>query len=417
MTTLDISVIIENKESLANFEGLNGEHILALIDQPLQDYAEYLEAAINLFPIQKAKLELSFGAKDYLQAMKWVSAIRNNLVKIFADQRASEWTKCFENFNDRENLHHERVGATIEYLLADATLFFTGLQSMLEQQEANHLATIAREETFARHKQQILAVCSLNAAKVMPIEDEQLGDYFTLLNDFVDGLVHQENGIKTALSTNNYDGVLELVAQIAQTLSQIHADDLAGECTQHVQAQQGQDPPQADKIELFANYLLKNLDILADDIIAIKLPQKAAPKDEQSGTTSAIEGIIEFNDCDCAKSILLVNDIRIFLENFRVALSNTGYNLVGATMGDAALEYMRNNKPSLLIVDDQIPNLDAIDFVKKVRGRGYNMPTILLTSDITQDYMAKAMSVGVVDFLIKPVITAKVLEKIAKHLS
>ncbi|MCL2619600.1 MAG: response regulator [Defluviitaleaceae bacterium] len=412
-STIDISVIIENKETLMGVKELNSEKISALPEDAFREYAEYMEAAINLFPIQKNKLELSFGEKDYLQAMKWVSATRNNLVKIFADDMAAEWTKCFEEFDDRENLHHDRVGNTINYLLKTATLFYTGLQNKLEKMEAHHLSQVEKEEMFNRHKQSLMGVQYLDSSKILPMEMEQLEDYCGLLNDFVDGLYQQESGLKTSVSTRNYDSALKWIAVVGESLSQIHADDLAQNCTKQVEIYEESTEADGEKIETFVDFLLNNLDILAGDIIGLKLPKKPVAE-EYNGD---IEGIVYFSEEECEKNILLINDTRIFLEKFRVSLGGTGYGLIGAVDGDAALSFMKGNKPDILMVDDQIPNFNAIDFARKVRGWGYETTLIMLTSDIDKGYMAKALSAGYTDFVIKPIITAKVLEKIAKYLS
>jgi len=411
--TIDIGIIMENKEILAGVRGLNGERILALSDEDFREYAEYMEAAINLFPIQKTKLEMSFEEKDYLQSLKWVFATRNNLVKIFAEDMAAEWTKCFEEFDDRENLHHNRVLTTINYLLKSASLFYASLQNKLEKLEAHHLSQVEKEEKFARHKQELMGVGGLNSDKIMPMEFEELEDYCGLLNDFVDGLVQQENGLKSALSTKNYDSVLKWFAVVEEILTQIYADDLAESCAKQIKLYESYNETDAEKIGNFADFLLKQLDILADDIITLKLPRKARVEDMNGD----IEGIIKFSDEEFDKNILLVNQTRIFLEKFRVSLGETDYGLIGAVHGDPAIEFMKNNKPNLLMVDDQISNFDALDFAKKVRGWGHEMPLILLTTDIDKDYMARAMAVGYEDFVVKPIITAKVLEKIAKYLS
>lgn len=411
-STIDISVIMNNKEALMGIKGINGEKISALSEEEFREYAEYMEASINLFPIQKNKLELSFDEKDYLQAMKWVSATRNNLVKIFADNMAAEWTKCFEEFDDRENLHHDKVKNTINYLLRTATLFYTGLQNKLEKMEALHLIHVEKEEMFNRHKQALMNIKCLNSSKILPMEMEQFLDYCGILNDFVDGLYQQESGLKTSIAAKNYDSALKWIGVVGENLSQIHADDLAQNCNKQVEAFEESAQVDDDKLKTFVDFLLNNLDILAEDIIGLNLPKKSI-EDEYN---DHIEGIVRFGEEDFEKNILLINDTRIFLEKFRVSLVGTGYGLIGATSGGAALSFMKGNKPDIVMVDDQIPNFDAIDFAKKFRGWGYETTLIMLTSDIDKGYMAKALAVGYSDFVIKPIITAKVLEKIAHYI-
>lgn len=67
-----------------------------------------------------------------------------------------------------------------------------------------------------------------------------------------------------------------------------------------------------------------------------------------------------------------------------------------------AMEAIERAVPRLLLLDVQLPDGNGIDFVAKLRERGYSFPVIVITSDSSVQLAVEAMQHGADDFLEKP---------------
>jgi DNA-binding response OmpR family regulator len=117
-----------------------------------------------------------------------------------------------------------------------------------------------------------------------------------------------------------------------------------------------------------------------------------------------------------SKSILIVNKMKLFMNNFKVALGDFEHKLIGITSSDTALSYLKTEKPDLFILDEDLPGKDGYTLTLKIREMGQMAPIVLTTSKITKDKMVKLMGAGVADFIAKPITANDVQKKIAKHL-
>ena len=116
------------------------------------------------------------------------------------------------------------------------------------------------------------------------------------------------------------------------------------------------------------------------------------------------------------KNILLVDDADLILHVINVFLQDAPYNLICTKSGKAALNFLQKNRPHLFILDIDMPEMNGYELAMKIRECGQSAPIIFLTSNSTPEYVEKAMMVGAVDFIAKPISKAKFLERIAKLL-
>ena len=403
------------KEELLKFSDLNSEKIEQLTDDQMEAFTETLTIAVTIFPVQKEKLESAYAEKDYAQTMRWLKATRNNFSTIHADGFANSCEKCLNQSKDLTTIRHDRLGIFLEYLLGTATVFFGEIQTMLEKLEMpDEEFELEDEDTMERYRKKLLSVSDLNSEKILMLEACALNNYFELLEDFLNGLAAQEVGLRSSLKITNYSSVIKWMSVVAESLALIHADDLFEECSEKLQLYGDLTNVHHEKLDIFVNYFLTNLKMLAEDIEELNLPKKEEESCDEDAPPNAVidlsDNIVSF------KKILLVNDTRIFFENLRISLEGTGYKLVGTPSADAAIDYLKGVTPGLIIVDDDMPQLDGQNLVRKIRGIGHTVPIIFLTSNITKDYMVTAITAGVADFIIKPISTVRIREKIAKYL-
>ena len=101
--------------------------------------------------------------------------------------------------------------------------------------------------------------------------------------------------------------------------------------------------------------------------------------------------------------ILLVDDDPQSLESTAKLLELSGFEVVPAFDGQAALEQIRSNqKFDLVISDVRMPRLGGLEFLRAMSLCGARVPVILMTAFGRVEDAVWAMKIGAVDFLTKP---------------
>jgi len=88
-----------------------------------------------------------------------------------------------------------------------------------------------------------------------------------------------------------------------------------------------------------------------------------------------------------------------------------------AANGQEALTLLFENTVGLIIVDWNMPELDGFEFVKRVRQKEkyVNLPIIMVTAERHRENVLEAMKTGVTNYLVKPITSDVLWQKIAKH--
>jgi len=73
-----------------------------------------------------------------------------------------------------------------------------------------------------------------------------------------------------------------------------------------------------------------------------------------------------------------------------------------ASNGVEALAAVERYKPTLIITDIKMPQMDGLELVRQLRERGNNVWVIILTAYDSFDYAQSALRLGAVDYLLKP---------------
>ena len=73
-----------------------------------------------------------------------------------------------------------------------------------------------------------------------------------------------------------------------------------------------------------------------------------------------------------------------------------------ASNGLEALDAVQQLKPSLIITDLKMPQMDGIELLHRLRASGNNTHVIILTAYDTFSYVQSALRLGAVDYLLKP---------------
>lgn len=112
--------------------------------------------------------------------------------------------------------------------------------------------------------------------------------------------------------------------------------------------------------------------------------------------------------------ILLVDDephIRVFVSLILKSLG--GAKIAEATNGEEAIKAYQTNKPDVVLLDVNMPHLDGIQTLRKLKEIDPECTVIMLTSLANRETVEKALELGAVNYIRKD--TPK--DEIAKSLS
>jgi DNA-binding response OmpR family regulator len=99
--------------------------------------------------------------------------------------------------------------------------------------------------------------------------------------------------------------------------------------------------------------------------------------------------------------ILIVEDDDIVADAIARGLS-ADYSVLRVASAEAARAALETEEFALAVVDVGLPGADGLTLVRRLRGAGVAMPTLMLTARCTLADKVKALDTGADDFLSKP---------------
>ena len=103
--------------------------------------------------------------------------------------------------------------------------------------------------------------------------------------------------------------------------------------------------------------------------------------------------------------MLVVDDDVKNLEMAGRILSRNNMRVTALKSGNALIEYLKTNKPDLILLDLMMPGLDGFETLEIVRERtdpADPVPVIFLTADESQESETRGLQLGAMDFIRKP---------------
>ena len=133
--------------------------------------------------------------------------------------------------------------------------------------------------------------------------------------------------------------------------------------------------------------------------------------------------VVELKDAaptptDTRPLVMVVDDsitVRRVTERF---LQRNGMRAVTAKDGLDAISVLQDNKPNLILLDIEMPRMDGYEFATHVRNdaRFSDVPIIMITSRVGDKHRARAIEIGVNDYLGKPYQDSQLLEAVTRLL-
>jgi len=116
------------------------------------------------------------------------------------------------------------------------------------------------------------------------------------------------------------------------------------------------------------------------------------------------------------KEILVVDDSETNLILLQAVLEDAGYHVVLMDDSSKAVEYIRQHKPDLILLDLLMPDLDGFDLLERLNnGTGPPpSPVVVVTAYSNQENDRKAKELGAVDVVNKPINISSFIMKVNK---
>jgi len=113
--------------------------------------------------------------------------------------------------------------------------------------------------------------------------------------------------------------------------------------------------------------------------------------------------------------ILVVDDSSTMRRIIKNTLHRLGFSdiLEAADGLEACEQYAENEDIDLIITDWNMPNMNGLEFVKKVRAEDQDTPIIMVTTEGGKKEVITALKAGVNNYIVKPFTPQVLKEKLS----
>lgn len=104
------------------------------------------------------------------------------------------------------------------------------------------------------------------------------------------------------------------------------------------------------------------------------------------------------------KKIVIVEDFNSSRNVIKTTLERSGYSVLDAEDGRAAMKFFDGQSIDLLITDYNMPNMDGGNLVEYVRGMSSYLfiPILVLSTETNRDKQARVMKSNITGWIKKP---------------
>ena len=103
------------------------------------------------------------------------------------------------------------------------------------------------------------------------------------------------------------------------------------------------------------------------------------------------------------KVLIVEDDPMVAMINEQYVCKNNNFSVVAKCKnGQDALDFLKENKVDLIVLDIFMPYMDGIETLKKIRESKIDSDVIMVTAANDTSTLEETMYLGVLDFLIKP---------------
>lgn len=120
-----------------------------------------------------------------------------------------------------------------------------------------------------------------------------------------------------------------------------------------------------------------------------------------------------------AKKVLIVEDNELNMKLFNDLLEAHGIETIQSNNGLEVLDLAKQNKPDLILMDIQLPQVSGLDVIKWLKNDPVlaDVPVIAVTAFAMKGDEEKIRKGGCEDYISKPISVSRFLEVIQKYLN
>ncbi|MBK7006990.1 MAG: response regulator transcription factor [Burkholderiales bacterium] len=139
------------------------------------------------------------------------------------------------------------------------------------------------------------------------------------------------------------------------------------------------------------------------------------PQPPIASTPSAWHGTLDRANSDV---VLIVDDVPDNLAVLHDALDESGYTVLVATSGAAALQRAEQAVPDIILLDAMMPGMDGFEVARRLKALAQtaHIPIVFMTGLTETEYLVAALESGGVDYVTKPIKPKEVLARMQVHL-
>jgi flavin reductase (DIM6/NTAB) family NADH-FMN oxidoreductase RutF/CheY-like chemotaxis protein len=120
---------------------------------------------------------------------------------------------------------------------------------------------------------------------------------------------------------------------------------------------------------------------------------------------------------DSMAQILVLDDVQEAVDAVRRVLERRGYEVVGFTDEDAAIDHVNNHPVDLAILDMKLKKMDGVQVLGKLKDIQPSIKVIMLTGYPTHATVEEAMKLGANAYCMKPIDRSEIESKVAEVLA
>ena len=116
------------------------------------------------------------------------------------------------------------------------------------------------------------------------------------------------------------------------------------------------------------------------------------------------------------KTVLSVDDSASMRQMVTFVLEGAGYRVLQAEDGEAALAKLAGMRPDMIITDMNMPRLDGIGLIKRLRAdpKMSGLPILMLSTESEEAKKQAGKAAGATGWIVKPFDQAKLVAVVKK---
>ncbi|MCL2663700.1 MAG: response regulator [Oscillospiraceae bacterium] len=264
------------------------------------------------------------------------------------------------------------------------------------------------------NRERLYFIRGLNVSGIIDkMSDRRFEMYIDSINSFIDRFPMQADLLHEAVENQAKPEVItEIFAPLCDTLTGLHATEIVADYCTKIETLLKAANPDYDSLEAVVENFIHSVNSLSIDIqIASHGGTSYAPS-TQWQTSHPSQPQAKQTFLQKGSKILAVDNAVLFLNTLKKMMENSPYDLFCTTSCADAMEYARNEHPDLILLDIEMPEMDGYDLAGRIKQDGCMAPIIFITANSEKKYIDKAVEVGAVGLLMKPLRSKHLMAKL-----